>query len=386
MIKRDAVEADVRRALRRFPVILITGPRQCGKTTLARRLERAEGGTYFDLEDPEVPLRPETAMLVLKDLRGLVVLDEFQRQPKLFEVLRVLADRRPLPARFLVLGSASPDLVRGVSETLAGRAAYLEMGGFDLREIGATPLNRLWVRGGFPDSFLAPGDASSLEWRKHFVRSLLERDIPQLGIRVPAATLRRFWIMLAHYHGQIWNSADFARSLGSQESTARRYLDILTGSFLVRQLPPWFANIGKRVVRSPKVYLRDTGLLHALLGLGDLRAVRSHPTMGFSWEGFALEQVVRLTRAENDAHFFATHAGAELDLLLQRRGRRFGFEFKYADSPRTTKSIRVVMADLRLDRLWVVYPGSRRYPLDAKITALPLADLAEVVEEELLER
>jgi predicted AAA+ superfamily ATPase len=378
-VRRLDLEARLRGALRSFPVTLLLGPRQCGKTTLARLVAKTTRSTYFDLEDPATPLQPASARLTLAGLKGLVVIDEFQRQPTLFELLRVLADRRPRPARFLLLGSASPDLVRGVSESLAGRVAYVEMGGFSLNEVGAARFSRLWLRGGFPDSFLAPSEATSRSRRAHFVRSFLERDIPQLGFRVPAQTLRRFWTMLAHYHGQIWNAAELARALGTKEDTARRYLDILCGAFVARQLSPWFQNVGKRLVKAPKVYLRDSGILHTLLDIEDRMHLLSHPKLGASWEGFALEQVIRIAAADRDAYYYRTHAGAELDLLLVRRGRRYGFEFKHEDAPKITKSVRIAMGDLALKRLWVVHPGEHRYPLGDRVEAVPLRQIGDVL-------
>lgn len=381
MLARPQLIAQANHSLQHYPVTLILGPRQCGKTTLAREIHAAQGGTYFDLEDPEAPLHPPAAKLILKDLRGLVVIDEFQRQPELLELLRVLADRRPLPARFLVLGSASPLLVKGVSESLAGRVGYVPMSGFSLEEVGADQQDALWIRGGFPPSFLAGDEQLSHAWRSNFIQSFLERDLPQLGIRIPAHALRRFWTMLAHFHGQVWNAADLARSLGAKEDTARRYLDLLCGAFMVRQLPPWFENLGKRLVKAPKVYLRDTGLLHTLLGLKDRLQVQSHPKLGLSWEGFALEQLLHMAQAENDAFFYRTYAGAELDLLLVRKGKRYGFEFKYEDAPRTTKSMHVVFADLALEKLWVIHPGERSYPLRAGIEAVPLSRMRELLQE-----
>lgn len=378
MKERTHITARINQALDHFPVTLILGPRQCGKTTLARAVHAKRGGTYFDLEDPETPLRPDIAKQVLQDLRGLVVIDEFQRQPGLFALLRVLADRRPLPARFLVLGSASPLLVKGVSESLAGRVAYIDMGGFTLDEVD-NAADSLWIRGGFPDSFLAD-DVLSYQWRSHFVQSLLERDIPQLDNRVPAHALRRFWTMLSHLHGRPWNASELARALGTRGDTARHYLDLLSGAFMVRQLPPWYENVGKRLVKSPKVYIRDSGLLHLLLGLRDKLQVQSHPVLGFSWEGFALEQIIRLANAERDAFFYRTQAGAELDLLLLRHGRRYGFEFKYEDAPRSTRSMHVAIEDLQLEKLWVVHPGELAYPMAEKITALPLRHIVDVVD------
>ena len=373
MVPRPLVIMGISEALDALPVTLLTGPRQCGKTTIAREICGTRGGTYYYLEDPETPLQPESAKLVLKEKTGLVVIDEVQRQPSLFPLLRVLADRPHNKARFLLLGSASLALVRGASETLAGRIAYVEMGGFSLFEVGVAAQDDLWTRGGFPRSTLAETDALSLLWRKQFVQSFLERDIPQLGIRVPAIALRRFWTMVAHLHGQIWNAALLARSLGTKEDTARHYLDIVTGAFMVRQLPPWFENTRKRLVKAPKVYVRDTGVLHALLGLGDKAALQAHPKLGFSWEGFAIEQILSLSCGQSAAYFYKTHGGTELDLLLVRGKDRIGFEFKYEDSPRTQKAMHVVLEDLRLDKLWVVTPGEERHPLTSHIEVIPLA-------------
>ena len=381
---RPVLIETIKRLLARNPVTLLLGPRQCGKTTLARQVSHGAPGAYFDLEDPETALRPETAKQVLAPLRGLVVIDEFQRQPGLFELLRVLADRKPRQARFLILGSASLDLVRGASETLAGRVAYCEMSGFDLVEVGAKRQAALWVRGGFPPSLLARSDGDSFGWRQSFVQTFLERDIPQLGIRVPAHALRRFWTMLAHYHGQIWNAAELARSMGTGETAVRHHLDILSGAFMIRQLPPWFENVGKRLVKSPKVYLRDSGLLHCLLGLRSRLELFAHPKLGASWEGFALDQVVRLLGAERDAFFYRTQAGAELDLFVIRGGRRYGFEFKHEDGPRPTKSMHVALADLALDKIFVVHPGERTYDLSDRVRAVALREVPSLVKEKRL--
>lgn len=381
LIPRKYLVNRLTNSLSRYPVTLLLGPRQCGKTTLARQISTEQVGTYFDLEDPATPLQPQLAGLVLRELRGLVVIDEFQRQPELFPLLRVLADRKPSEAHFLVLGSASLDLVRGVSESLAGRVSYVLMDGFDFREAGFAAMDRLWLRGGFPSSFLAESDPLSFEWRANFAQSFIERDLPQLGIRIPSPTLRRFWTMLAHYHGNVWNAADFAKSLGTKEDTSRRYLDVVCGAFMARQLQPWFVNIRKRLVKAPKVYIRDSGLLHTLLGIHDKPQLLSHPKLGFSWEGFALEQILRLTGAEQDAYFFKTHGGAELDLLLLRNGNRFGFEFKFEDAPRSNKSMHVVFEDLGLEKLWVVYPGDQRYPLKDGMEVIPLAHCPALLEE-----
>jgi predicted AAA+ superfamily ATPase len=365
----------MRERLGLFPVVALLGPRQCGKTTLAGALAKEEPATLFDLENPVDLRRLSAPLTALSDLTGLVIVDEVQRRPELFELIRVLVDR-PVPARFLLLGSASPELVQGTSESLAGRIGFVDLSGFDLREVDGQ-MERLWLRGGFPRSFLAPNDSSSLMWREDFIRSFLERDIPQLGIRIPSETLRRFWTMVAHYHGQVWNAAELARSLGSSEPTARRYLDILAGAFVARVLPPWFENIAKRQVKSPKVFVRDSGILHALLGLGDLQSIRGHPKLGASWEGFALEQTITALETR-DAYFWATHGGAELDLLMLRGGKRYGFEFKYADAPGTTRSMRVAIETLRLEHLWVIYPGRDEYVLDAGITAIPVERLSAV--------
>jgi predicted AAA+ superfamily ATPase len=374
MLPRPRLLRQIQERLDSAPIVSVLGPRQAGKTTLAREVAAGREATIFDLEDPRAVARLEHPATALEPLEGLVVIDEIQRMPELFPLLRVLADRDPLPARFLILGSASPSLVRGVSESLAGRVSFVDVSGFDLTEVGVEEFPRLWLRGGFPRSFLARTDDESLTWRNDFIRTFLERDIPQLGLRVPAETLRRFWTMLAHYHAQVWNAAELARSLGSSESTARRYVDLLTSVFLVRQLPPWFENVGKRQVKSPKVYVRDTGLLHALLDLGSRGSLESHPKLGASWEGFALEQVLAVT-GERNVYFWATHGGAELDLLLFSGGKRFGVEFKYGDAPKVTRSMRVAMEDLGLERLYVVHPGRESFPLDDQVEALSILDL-----------
>jgi predicted AAA+ superfamily ATPase len=380
-LERKDLEERIQRGLRDYPVTMLLGPRQCGKTSLARRIGGRRSGAYFDLEDPETPLQPSVARAVLKDLRGLVIIDEIQRQPSLFELLRVLADRPRRPARFLILGSASPDIVRSVSETLAGRVAYVDMAGFTLEEAGSSLWKQLWLRGGFPPSFLARDRERSYSWRINFIQSFLERDIPQLGIRVPASALRRFWTMLAHLHGQVWNAADLARAMGVKEDTARHYLDILTGAFMIRQLPPWFENTGKRLVKAPKVYFRDTGLLHSLLGMKSLEQLFAYPRFGFSWEGFAMEEVIQYIQADRESYFYKTHGGAELDLLVIRGGRRYGFEFKFEDKPRVIRSMHEVLKDLKLTKLWVVYNGDRSYSLGERVKALPLAHCRETLAE-----
>ena len=374
MLTRTALASEVRAALQRSPAVALIGPRQVGKTTLARTLLGAESANYFDLEDPQVEAQLAAPMTALKDLRGLVVIDEVQHAPELFKVLRVLIDRPHVGVRFLLLGSASPALLRQTSESLAGRIEVIETGGFTLDETGVANGTVLWWRGGFPRSYTAVGDAASRIWRREFIRTVVERDLPQLGIGAPAPAMHRFWSMLAHYHGQIWNAADPARSLGVNESTVRRYLDWLTQAFLVRQLQPWHVNLGKRQVKAPKVYVRDSGLLHELLGIEDPAALARHPKSGASWEGFALDQVLRIARPDA-AYFWATHAGAELDLLMLRDGQRVGVEFKRADAPTLTSSMRVALSDLELDALYVVYPGSRRYLLAERVEAVPLGAL-----------
>ena len=361
----------------------ILGPRQCGKTTLARDYLAARPEPqihYFDLEDPDHLNRLADPKLALEGLEGLIVIDEIQRSPELFPLLRVLIDRRPRRQRYLILGSASRALIRQSSETLAGRIAYLELPPFTAFE--APDPARLWLRGGFPPSYLAPSDADSLVWRKAYVTTFLERDVPALGIDFAANTLRRFWMMLAHWHGNIFNASELARSLDVSAPTIRRYLDILDGTFMIRALQPWYANVGKRQVKSPKIYFRDAGILHALLNLRDPAALRAHPGLGASWEGFALEQVVQLCRADaGECHFWATHTGAELDLLIVRGGSRTAFELKYSSAPKATRSMHAAIAALDLDRLTVVYPGDGAYPLTERIRVAGLGTLMEEAAE-----
>lgn len=375
MIARAARLAELRAALKRSRVVALIGPRQSGKTTLARQIVPTGSLNYFDLEDPVSLARLAEPMTTLAPLRGTVVIDEIQRRPDLFPTLRVLADRRPVPARFLILGSASPELLRQSAETLAGRIETITLTGFSLEEVGTRAMDRHWGRGGLPPAFLARSDAASLTWRQQFTRTFLERDLPGLGISLPAAALMRFFTMIAHYHGGIWNAADPARSLGVSEPTVRRYLDLFTGLFLVRQLPAWHENLGKRQVKAPKVYIRDSGLLHALLGLATPRELLSHPKMGASWEGYVLEEVLHAVRPD-DAYFWATHTGAELDLLLFKAGRRYGVEVKRQDAPRLTPSMRVALDDLKLAHLTVLYPGARRYGLADRVTVVPAVELA----------
>jgi len=374
MIKRQTDAELIRAALKRSRVVALLGPRQCGKTTLARQFVPAKSLNYFDLEDPASLARLSEPDTALRALKGLVVIDEIQRRPDLFSLLRVLADRKPLPARFLILGSASLDLLKQSAETLAGRLETVALEGFRLADLGANAQGRHWLRGGLPLSFTARKESDSLVWRRQFIQTFIERDLPQLGVTIPAAALRRFWNMLAHYHGQIWNAAELARAVAVNESTVRRYLDLLTGVFMTRQLPPWFENLGKRQVKAPKVYVRDSGLLHTLLGIADQRDLEHHPKVGASWEGYAVEEVLKAVQPD-EAYYWATHNGAEIDLVLFKRGRRIGVECKRADAPTFTPSMRIALADLKLDELHVVYPGEKRYALTAKVQVVPLAQL-----------
>jgi uncharacterized protein len=375
MLERARLLDRVRRGLRRSRVVALIGPRQSGKTTLAREIVPNGSGNYFDLEDPMSRALLAEPMTALQGLRGVVVIDEVQHRPDLFPVLRVLADRKPIPARFLILGSASPELLRQSSESLAGRIETIRVSGFSLDEVGAAALDRHWQRGGFPLSFLARTNVDSFAWRQQFIQTFLERDLPQLGINIPAPTLLRFWTMVAHSHGSIWSAADPARSLGIGESTVRRYLDLFTSLLIVRQLQPWHENLSKRQVKAPKVYVRDSGLLHTLLGIRTEKDLLAHPKSGASWEGYAVEEALNLFEPE-DAYFWATHQGAELDLLLFKRSRRIGIEIKRADAPTITPSMRIALADLGLDRLIVLYPGSRTYDLNQQVHVVPLSRLA----------
>lgn len=376
MIKRVALLDRIATALARSRVVLLAGPRQCGKTTLARELLDPSSVNYFDLEDPASVTRLDEPLTALGSLEGLVVIDEVQRRPELFPVLRVLADRSEPKARFLLLGSASGELLRQSSESLAGRIERVIMGGFSLQELGSEAEQSLWLRGGLPPSYLATSDADGSAWRNEFINSLLERDFPQWGVRAPATAIRRFWTMLAHYHGQIWNAAELARAFGASESTARRYLDLLSDAFMVRQLQPYFVNMRKRQVKSPKVYLRDTGLLHQFLGIATMKELLTHPKAGASWEGFVIEQLLK-TEPHDEAFFWATHQGAEIDLVLRRGGELFGVECKRSDAPRATASISAALQDLGLSRVALVYPGEKRFPVAERVEAIPLRVLAE---------
>jgi predicted AAA+ superfamily ATPase len=378
MIDRARHRERAKALLRDFPVVAILGARQVGKSTLALQLMEEQRGPAerFDLEDPADLARLDDARLALAPLHGLVVLDEVQRRPELFPVLRVLADRRPRPARFLVLGSASPELLRQASETLAGRIAFHTLDGFDLGETGAAALDRLWLRGGFPGSFLARSGPTSFEWRRQFIRTFVERDLAVLGSRVPATAMSRFWSMLARFHAQVLNASELARAFGVTDKTVRHHLDLLAGALVVRTLRPWYANVGKRQVKAPKVYVRDSGLLHGLLDIRDARDLERHPKVGASWEGFLLQQVIRrLGATEEECYFWATHSGAELDLLWTRGRRRWGFEFKRTSAPAMTRSLAVALDALELERAFVVHAGDRTFPLHDRVTAVPAARL-----------
>jgi predicted AAA+ superfamily ATPase len=378
MIKRTSIFSALNNALSRSRVVVLVGPRQSGKTTLSRELIEEDSLNYFDLEDPASLVRLDEPMTSLRPLRGLVVIDEIQRRPDLFPILRVLADRKGTPAHFLILGSASGRLMRQTSESLAGRMERIVIGGFSLSELGFEAEQRLWLRGGFPLSYLAESDVNSAAWRRNLIQTLLERDFPQWGVRVAATALQRFWTMVAHYHGQVWNAAEPARTLGVSESTIRRYLDLLTDAFMIRQLQPYHANLKKRQVKSPKVYVRDSGLLHQLLGIDSMKNLFSHPKMGASWEGFVIEQMLK-TEPHDEAFFWATHQGAEIDLILRRGTTLYGVECKRTDTPRLTPSIRNALDDLKLEHVFIIYPGTQRFPLASQVEAVPLGTLVKGV-------
>lgn len=376
MIERRNLKKRIRESLKRSRIVALVGPRQCGKTTLARAFMPVDSYNYFDLEDPSSLARLSQPMTALECLKGLIVIDEIQRMPDLIPVLRVLADRLPLPAHFLILGSASPNLLSQASESLAGRIETISMSGFGLPELGISAHESHWLRGGFPPSFLAGSEQDSLAWRKNFIQTFLEQDLRQWGIMAPSLTLLRFWTMLAHYNGQLWNVSEPARSLGISEPTVRRYLDILTGLFMVRQLQPWHANLKKRQIRSPKIYFRDTGLLHQLLGIRLKKDLFSHPKCGASWEGYVIEEVLKIANPD-EQYFWRTHNGAEIDLVVVKNGRIFGVECKWIDAPRLTPSMRIAKDDLKLEKIIVVYPGKRRYEIAKNIHAVPLQEIAD---------
>lgn len=381
MISRSTYLDAISRGFKRSPIVSLLGPRQCGKTTLARQFmqrQTSEKVSWFDLESPKDLTRLQNPELTLSKCRGWVVLDEIQRMPTLFPVLRVLADRPDRPARFLILGSASPQIVRASSESLAGRVAFVDLSGFKLAEVGAESQDQLWTRGGFPLSFFAESDTDSFAWREDFIRTFLSTDLPALGLSVPTANIRRFWYMLAHYHGQTWNGSEVGRSLGLDHKTVSRYLDILSGAYLIRQLAPWFENISKRQVKAPKIYLRDTGLLHTLLGIHSEEELLTNPKLGASWEGFVLEQIM-MQCPRTETYFWGTHSGAEVDLLL-RKGQGFvGVEVKRNEAPTVTPSMRSAVETLHLQELWVVYPGVESFALTEQITCHSLASALELL-------
>ena len=378
MLNRPNYLEHLSSSTRRSPITALLGPRQCGKTTLARMFAEGQESTFFDLESFPDQQRLQNPELVLISLEGLVILDEIQILPELFQVLRVLVDRPENKARFLILGSASPTIIKTASETLAGRVEFIELSGFDLSEVGDENWKTLWLRGGFPRAYLAATGDDSFAWREGFIRTFLERDIPQLGITIPAVAMRRFWTMLAHYHGQNWNASELGRSMGLSDKTVRSYLDILTGTFMVRQLQPWFENLGKRQVKSPKIYLRDPGLLHSLLDIPDWHNLLGHPKIGASWEGFVIEQIIK-TFSPSQAYFWATHTGAEIDLVFSHRGKKLGVEVKFNEAPKITKSMRIALEDLSLDHLWVIYPGQKSYPVAEKISVCSLPDIDQLI-------
>ncbi len=378
MIPRPRHVRELKSLLKRYPVVGIIGPHQIGKTTLAGLIAKEHKGntTRFDLEDTRDLARLGDPALALEPLRGLVILDEIQRRPELFTFLRVLADRRPIRTRFLVLGSASPDMLRQSSESLAGRISYYELPGLSLQEVKLPNQAKLWLRGGFPASYTARTNSASDRWRQDFIKTFLERDLPQLGIRTSSAVLRRFWTMLAHYHGQIWNASEFARSFGVTHKTVNHYLDILTSSFVIHPLQAWHENLKKRQVKAPKIYFADTGLLHSLLRLTTRADLETHPRVGASWEGLVIHQVIRhLGLNENERFFWATHAGAELDLLAVRGRKRWGFEIKRTSAPAITPSMRTALSDLKLQRLVVVHAGEHSFDMAKKIRAIALPRL-----------
>ena len=371
LIGRPIDRTQILKLLDAFPVTAILGARQCGKTTIARSINHDH---YFDLENPVDIARLDQPQLALEDLDGLIVIDEIQRSPELFPLIRYLVDKHPRQ-KYLILGSASRDLIRQSSETLAGRIAYYSLGGFRLQDVGAENFKALWVKGGFPDAFTPVHEEQSILWRQNFITTFLERDIPQLGINIPARTLRRFWTMLSHYHGQVINYSELGRSFGISDVTVRKYIDILEGTFMLRVLQPWYTNLGKRLVKRPKIYLKDAGLFHTLMNIDNYEQLVSHPKLGASFEGFALESICRqINKNDNDLYFYSVHSGSELDLFWQEKGKNWGAEFKYTDAPRLTRSMKTVQKDLDLAHLWVVYPGKTTYRLAENITAFSLID------------
>lgn len=386
ILERDYYLEKLKKLIKHYPVTALIGARQTGKTTLARMIaeekkKEGEAVHYFDLELPTHLKSLDEPQQVLENLTGLIIIDEIQRRPDLFPILRVFSDRRPLPARFLVLGSASGELLRQTTESLAGRIAYVELPGFGITEIDPKDQNKLWIRGGFPESYLAENDELSLFWREQFIQTFLQRDIPSLGIKVEGMKLWRFWQMAAHYHGQIWHNSEIGRSLGINDKTIKSYLDLLTDTFMVRQLLPWHENVGKRVVKASKFFIRDSGIFHMLLNLRSFEELQKNPKLGASWEGFAVEQIIQLSNQGKNVYFWSTHGGAEMDLVINFGERRFGFEIKYADAPSKTKSMSVAIEDLSLEKVFVIYPGKERYGLSEKIEVIPLIQVPKVFED-----
>ncbi len=378
MIERPALQNRIRDSLESYPITALLGPRQCGKTTIARSIADHTEHSFFDLENPaDYSSIIQAPMLQLESREGLIILDEVQRIPEIFPILRVLADKSTGNRKILILGSASPYLIKTASESLAGRISFIDMAGFSLKDLGQETWQKVWLKGSFPRSYLSKNYQESYSWRQNYIRSFLERDIPQMGISIPSSALRRFWTMTAHYHGQIWNGSEFARSIGATEPTARRYIDILTDAYVVRQLQPWYENLNKRQVKSPKIYVRDSGILHALLNLPQ-DTIMSHPKLGGSWEGFIIEQILEITNTR-EAYFWATHAGAELDLLIFKEGKRIGFEVKYSDAPVRTRSMSIAMQDLKLDCLYIIFPGNLSYSVDEYIHAVGISDLIQTL-------
>jgi len=378
VLTRTALVEEVKSSFQKEPIVALLGPRQCGKTTLARMIaESTKQATFFDLENPRDIAKLDDAMYALESISGLVILDEIQIKPELFNILRVLVDRPQNQTNFLILGSASPQLIKGVSETLAGRARFIEMVALRLNEVKEENWKSLWLRGGFPRSFLAESEKDSYDWRNDYIRTFLERDIPQMGINIPSATLRRFWTMVAHIHGNVWKASELARSLGSSEPTVKKYIDILAGAFVVRVLPPWFENISKRQLKSPKIYIRDSGLFHTLLGLEDHNALYGHPKYGASWEGFVVEQLISKYGSEN-AYFWGSHGKAELDFMVIQNGKKYGFEIKITTSPTTSKSMHSAIESLKLESLTIIIPGKEQFGLSSKIKVLGIEKLMAV--------
>ena len=372
LIKRKADIESVLGFISSFPVTAILGPRQCGKTVLANQMAFNH---YFDLENPRDAAHLENPQLTLENLEGLIVIDEIQRLPDIFRLIRYLVDSKS-KQKYLILGSASRDLIHQNSETLAGRIGYHRLGGFTISDIGKKNLQKLWLRGGFPRSYLAKSYDESFLWLENYITTFLERDIPQLGISIPARTLRKFWIMISHYHSQVLNHSEIARSFGISDMTVKKYINILEGTFMLRVLQPWHTNTKKRLIKRPKIYIRDSGIFHSLMSIESEKELLGHNKLGSSWEGFALECVSKsLNKRDEELYFWQTHAGAELDLFWQHKGKNWGIEFKYAGAPKKMKSMEIALKDLKLSHLWVIYPGEKSYKLDKNLSVVPLKNI-----------